>query len=236
MIPFRAAAFIHWLIGSLLLVACVADSSARVLQDDFSPNTRTVAGVHVHEKAGPLSSAEEALLRRLNAKMIPLPDTVRIRKDSVHYGVYSPLDGEIIFLSTDRFRAPDSLSRTAPYLFGRTEASAPKTTTALPRHTHTLAHEIGHYLGVRLAANEPRPAWGTARSVNDARRAHEIEAEIIAAILQREAFETRLSMLGYPPSVSIQGVGRRDTRALMQEYRGIIADTWRLRSMGMGPS
>lgn len=224
------------LLGSLLLSACVLVPGALASQDDPFPNARTVAGVYIHEKAGALSSAEEALLRRLHDRMIPLPDTVRIRRDSVHYGVYSVLDGEIVYLSTDRFRAPDSLSRTAPYLFGRTEASAPRAATALPRYTHTLAHEIGHFLGARLAAVEPRPAWGTARSLRGARRAPEIEAELIAAVLQRAVFGTRPSALGYPRFVAIHGVGRRSTRALVQEYRGIIADTWRLRSMGMGPS
>jgi hypothetical protein len=195
-----------------------------------------VAGVYVHEKAGSLSRAEETLLRRLHDKMIPLPDTVRIRRDSLHYGVYSLLGGEIVYLSTDRFRSPNSLSRTAPYLFGRRRASERGPARGLPRHTHTLAHEIGHFLGVRLATSEPRPAWGTARSLGGARRAREIEAELIAAILQREVFGTRLSALGYPRAVDIHGVGKRSTRTLIQEYRGIIADTWRLRALGMGPS
>jgi len=207
---------------------------ALAFQDDSSPDARTVAGVYVHEKAGALSQAEEALLRHLQDKMIPLPDTVRIRRDSVHYGVYSIQ--EVVYLSTDRFRAPDSLSRAAPYLFGRVEASGTVEVTALPRYTHTLAHEVAHFLGTRLATSNPRPVWGTARSLDGARRAREIEAEIIAAILQREAFGTRLSALGYPRSVSIRGVGRRSTRALVQEYRGIIADTWRLPALGMGPS
>jgi hypothetical protein len=235
MILSRTAALIGALLGSLLLSGSLP--SAFASQDTLSsPNVRTVAGVYVHEKEGTLSRAEEALLRRLHDKMIPLPDTVRIRRDSIHYGVYSLLGGEIVLLSTDRFRAPNSLSRTAPYLFGRTEATDPVTATALPRHTHTLAHEIGHFLGVRLATSGPRPAWGTARSLRGARRAREVEAEIIAAILQREVFGTRLSTLGYPRFVSIHGVGLRSTRDLVQEYRGIIADTWRLRSLGMGPS
>ncbi len=237
----RATESICWLLGSLLLSASVFAPSAlasqnHASQNDPSPNVRMVAGVYVHEKAGQLSSAEEALLRRLHAKMIPLPDTIRVRKDSVHYGVYSPLGGEIVFLSTDRFRAPNSLSRTAPYLFGRTDASAPKAPTAPPRYTHTLAHEISHHLGAHLAANEPRPAWGTTRSMSSVTRAREVEAEIIAAVLQRVAFGTHLSTLGYPTSVAIPGVGMRSTRALVQDYRGIIADTWRLRSMGLGPS
>lgn len=227
---------ICWLLGSLLLFAFGGAPGALASQDDPASNARIVAGVYVHEKAGALSPAEEALLRRLHDKMIPLPDTVRIRRDSVHFGVYSLLDGEIVYLSTDRFRAPNSLSRTAPYLFGRVEASEPVGTTALPRYTHTLAHEIAHFIGARLATSEPRPAWGTARSLRGARRAREIEAELIAAVLQREVFGTRLSALGYPRSVDIHGVGLRSTRALLQEYRGIIADTWRLRALGMGPS
>lgn len=236
MIQPRATASIYWLLGAFLLSTCVSAPRALAAQEEPSPSARTVAGVHVHEKAGSLSNAEEALLRHLHSRMIPLPDTVRIRRDSVHYGVYSILGGEVVYLSVDRFRAPDSLSRTAPYLFGRSKAGAPRSATALPRHTHTLAHEIGHFLGARLAAVEPRPAWGSARSSNAARRAREVEAEIIAAILERMVFGTRLSTLGYPPYVRIQGAGRRKTRALVQEYRGIIADTWRLRSMGLGPS
>jgi hypothetical protein len=236
MIQHHSPTSICWLLGAFLLSTCLFVPRAFAVQDEPAPDTRTVAGVHVHEKAGSWSSAEEVLLRRLHSRMIPLPDTVRIRRDSVHYGVYSLLGGEVVYLSADRFRAPNSLSRTAPYLFGRTEASAPRATTALPRYTHTLAHEIAHFLGARLVAVEPRPAWGVTHGMNDARRAREVEAEIIAAILERTVFGTRLSTLGYPTHVKIQGVGRRKTRVLLQEYRGIIADTWRLRALGMGPS
>ena len=234
MIPSRTTAVIGGLLAGLLL--CGSVPCAFAAQDDPSSDARMVAGVYVHEKEGSLSQAEEALLRRLHDKMIPLPDTVRIRRDSIHYGVYSLLGGEIVLLSTDRFRTPNSLSRTAPYLFGRTEATEPVAATGLPRYTHTLAHEIGHFLGVRLETSGPRPTWGTARSQRGARRAREVEAEIIAAILQQEVFGTRLSSLGYPQFVSIHGVGPRKTQDLVQEYRGIIADTWRLRSLGLGPS
>lgn len=233
---FRPTASLVGLVGGLLLAAGLTPAAHASQENDPMPNARTVAGVYVHEKAGALSDAEEALLRRLHARMIPLPDTVRIRRDSLHFGVYSVLGGEIVLLSADRFRSPNALSRTAPYLFGRIPASAPVATSGAPRYTHTLAHEIGHYLGGRLRGREPRPAWGTARSLRDGRRAREVEAELIAAVLQQTVFGTRLSDLGYPHTVAIQGVGRRSTRDLVREYRGIIADTWRLRSLGLGPS
>lgn len=197
------------------------------------PNTKTVSGVHVHEKAGTLSRPEAMLLRDLSKKMIPLPDTVRIRIDSVHYGVYSPIGGSVVFLSVDRFRAPDSLSRTAPYLFGRVPATEQIHGTIPPRYTHTLAHEVAHFLSHQLAEAPPRPAWGTAASMSEIRRAREIEAELIAAVLENMSFGTRLSALGYPDSTRVHGVGMRSTRLLAQEYRGIIADTWRLPVSGL---
>ncbi len=197
------------------------------------PETRRVAGVHVHEKEGTLSHPEEMLLHHLGNKMIPLPDTIRVRRDSVHYGVYSPIGGSVVFLSADRFRRPDSLSRTAPYLFGRVEATDGMYSTVPARYTHTLAHEVAHFLGPQLAASPPRPAWGTANSMDEIRRAREIEAELIAAVLENMAFNTRLSALGYPDSTRIEGVGMRSTHVLAKEYRGIIADTWRLPVSGL---
>lgn len=197
------------------------------------PDARVIAGVHVHEKEGTLSHPEAMLLRHLSHKMIPLPDTVRIRTDSVHYGVYSPIGGSVVFLSTDRFRTPDSLSRTAPYLFGRAEATDGLHSTVSPRYTHTLAHEIAHFLSHQLAASPPRPAWGTANSMGEIRRAQEIEAELIAAVIENMAFGTQLPALGYPDSTRVHGVGMRNTHVLAQEYRGIIADTWRLPISGL---
>lgn len=195
-------------------------------------NVRVVAGVHIDEQAGTLSPAEVALLRRLSEKMLPLPDTIRVRTDSVHYGVYSPIGGTVISLSTDRFRDPDSLSRTAPYLYGRTNAAAESYKYPAPRYTHTLAHEVAHFLAPHLNATDPRPAWGIAGSIGKGRQAREVEAEIMAAVLQGIAFGTELKALGYPRSVSIPGVGSRSTQALLREYRGIIADTWRLPAAG----
>ncbi|MFB6231759.1 MAG: hypothetical protein ABEL04_11455 [Salinibacter sp.] len=223
---------VQWgLTGLLALLVPVAH--AHTVQDASGPpNPRMVAGVHVDEQAGPLADAEEALLRRLSEKMIPLPDTIRVRVDSVHYGVYSPLGGKIILLSTDRFRAPDSLSRTSPYLFGRTEATPPRSGRPPPRYTHTLAHELAHFIVRRLSAPHPRPAWGTARTPRKARLARELEAELVAAVLQEIAFGTRWSALGYPDSVDTPGLPPRETGALIQEYRGILADTWRLPAAG----
>lgn len=216
------------LMGALLSLLWV--SPARSSQPDV--NT-VVAGVHVHEKDGTLSQPEAMLLRDLSKKMIPLPDTVRIRTDSVHFGVYSPIGGSVVFLSTDRFRAPDSLSRTAPYLFGRVNATGQVHGTVSPRYTHTLAHEVAHFLSHQLGEPPPRPAWGTANSMREIRRAREIEAELMAAVLQNMSFGTRMSTLGYPDSTRIEGVGMRSTRVLAQEYRGIIADTWRLPVSGL---
>jgi len=223
------------LVGGLLLFGGGV-SEAFALQAPPPSNARVIAGVYVHEKAGALSDAEERLLRGLDARMIPLPDTVRIRRDSLHFGVYSVLGGEIVLLSADRFRTPGALARRAPYLFGRSTASAPAAATARPRYTHTLAHEIGHYLGTRLPDRDPRPAWGTARSLEGGRRARELEAELIAAVLQQVVFGLRPSDLGYPSTVAVQGEGQHHTHALMREYRGIMADTWRLRTLGLGPS
>ena len=200
------------------------------------PDVQVVADVHVHEKEGTLSHPEAMLLRHLSSKMIPLPDTVRIRTDSVHFGVYSPIGGSVVFLSTDRFRAPDSLSRTAPYLFGRVEATDGLSSTVSPRYTHTLAHEVAHFLSHQLSEPPPRPAWGTATSMAEIRRAREIEAELIAAILQNMTFGTRMAALGYPDSTRLHGVGMRSTQVLAREYRGIIADTWRLPVSGRRPS
>ncbi|MFB6271716.1 MAG: hypothetical protein ABEL51_02355 [Salinibacter sp.] len=197
------------------------------------PDHRMVAGVYVDEKAGALSDAEAKLLRRLDETMLPLPDTIRIRVDSVHFGVYAPLDGEMIYLSHDRFRAPDSLSRTGPYLFGRANATSVRQDAPSPRRTHTLAHELGHFISPRLSAPHPRPAWGTARTLRRARWAREIEAELIAAVLQQVAFGIRPSALGYPQSVKVYGTGTRSTQSLLQEYRGIIGDTWRLSDIGL---
>lgn len=197
------------------------------------PNARMVAGVHVHEKEGTLSQPEEMFLRHLSKKMIPLPDTIRVRVDSVHYGVYSPVGGSVVFLSTERFKKPDSLSRTAPYLFGRAEATDGMHSTIPARYTHTLAHEVAHFLGHQLAVDPPRPAWGTANSMREIRRAREIEAELIAAVLENMAFGMRLGALGYPDSIRVHGVGQRDADDLARQYRGIVADTWRLPVSGL---
>jgi len=194
---------------------------------------RRVAGVFIDEQAGLLSAPEELLLRHLANNMIPLPDTVRIRIDSVHYGVFSPLGGEIVLLSHDRFRAPNSLDRSPPYLYGRVTATAPRIGAPAPKYTHTLAHEVAHYLSRRLDDHTPRPAWGHAGTMTAVARAQEVEAEMIAAVLEHMAFGTRLSDLGYPDSVRIAGVGPRSTRHLLQEYRGIIADNWRLTAVGL---
>ncbi len=172
------------------------------------------------------------LLRRLSEKMLPLPDTIRVRTDSVHFGTYSPIGGTVISLSRDRFRAPDSLSRSAPYLYGRVDATESSRSGPAPRYAHTLAHELAHFLGPHLVADEPRPAWGTVRSLSASRRVQEIEAEIIAVILQEIAFGTEMSDLGYPTTVTIPGVGDQSTSELIREYRGIIADTWRLPAVG----
>jgi hypothetical protein len=223
------------LVGGLLLIGGVV-SDASALQATPPSDARVIAGVYVHEKAGRLSEAEERLLRGLDARMIPLPDTVRIRRDSLHFGVYSVLGGEIVLLSADRFRTPDALSRRAPYLFGRSAATVSAAATARPRYTHTLAHEIGHYLSTRLPGRTPRPAWGTARGLEDGRRAQELEAELIAAVLQEVVFGLRPSDLGYPSTVAVQGDGQHNTQALMREYRGIMADAWRLRTLGIGSS
>lgn len=196
-------------------------------------SSRMVAGVHVYEEAGILSAQEELLLRHLAGTMIPLPDTVRIRVDSVHYGVYSPIKGQIVLLSKDRFRAPNELDRTEPYLYGRAPATRTSVGVLSPKYTHTLAHEIAHYLEPQLETPAPRPTWGTARSMRERRRALEIEAELIAAVLERMAFGMRLSDLGYPDSVHVTGVGPQSTRALTREYHSIITDTWRLTEAGL---
>ena len=224
---------------SVLLLNCLAlglllalPVQARAVQPDVGP-PRTVAGVHVDEDAGILSAPEELLLRHLAATMIPLPDTVRIRVDSVHYGIYSPIKGQIVLLSNDRFRAPNDLDRTDPYLYGRAPATRTEVGVPNPKYTHTLAHEVAHYLGPQLETSAPRPAWGTARSIRERRRAQEIEAELIAAVLEEMAFGMRLSDLGYPDSVRVTGVGPRSTRRLFEEYQGLIADNWRLTTVGL---
>jgi hypothetical protein len=191
-----------------------------------------VAGVQVDQQAGVLSKAEVALLRRLSEKMLPLPDTIRVRTDSVHFGTYSPIGGTVISLSRDRFLSPDSLSRTAPYLYGRVNATKRGRSVPAPRYTHTLSHELAHFLAPHLVADEPRPAWGTVQSLSTSRRVQEIEAEIIAAILQEIAFGTKMSALGYPTAITVPGLGTQSTRELIREYRGIIADTWRLPAIG----
>jgi hypothetical protein len=194
---------------------------------------RRVAGVYIDEQAGLLSPAEELLLRHLATNMIPLPDTVRIRVDSVHYGVFSPIGGEIVLLSHDRFRTPNSLDRSPPYLYGRVTATPPRIDAPAPKYTHTLAHEVAHYLTRRLDDHTPRPAWGHAGTMTAIARAQEVEAELIAAVLEHMAFGTRLSDLGYPDSVRVAGVGPRSTHHLLREYQGIIADNWRLTAVGL---
>lgn len=221
----------HLVLLLLFLLAFPVRASA-VQKTVDPPSHRVVAGVYIDEQAGALSDAEADLLRRLDETMLPLPDTIRVRVDSVHFGVYAPLDGEMIYLSHDRFRDPDSLSRTGPYLFGRVNASSVARGAPLPRYTHTLAHELAHFIGPRLSAPHPRPAWGTARTLRRARWARELEAELIAAVLQQTAFGIRPSALGYPQTVEVYGAGTRSTQSLVQEYRGIIADTWRLPGMG----
>lgn len=219
------------LAGLLILLAPTAH--AHVFQDaSGTPSDRVIAGVYVDEQAGSLAKAEVELLRRLSSKMVPLPDTIRVRVDSVHFGAYSPIGGEIVFLSTDRFRAPDSLSRSSPYLFGQADAAPLQADRPSPRYTHTLAHELAHFVVPRLSAPHPRPAWGTARTMRAARWARELEAELIAAVLQEIAFGTRWEALGYPESVDIKGAGLHSTGALIREYRGILADTWRLPAIG----
>lgn len=223
---------VQWgLAGLLILLAPTAH--AHVLQDaSEAPNDRVIAGVYVDEQAGSLSEAEVELLHRLSDKMVPLPDTIRVRVDSVHFGAYSPIGGEIVFLSTDRFRAPDRLSRSSPYLFGQADAKPLQANRPAPRYTHTLAHELAHFVVPRLSAPHPRPAWGTARTMRAARWARELEAELIAAVLQEIAFGTQWSALGYPEAVDIKGIGPQSTGALIREYRGILADTWRLPAIG----
>jgi len=218
------------LLGLCLLLTTAAGTGPAAAPSD---PPRMVAGVYVDEQAGFLSAPEGLLLRTLSNAMIPLPDTVRIRIDSVHYGVFSPIGGEIVLLSHDRFRSPNSLDRSPPYLYGRVEATSPRIGAPAPKYTHTLAHEIAHYLSRRLDDHTPRPAWGNANTMAAIARAKEIEAEMIAAVLEHMAFGTRLSDLGYPDSVRVDGVGPRSTRRLLQEYQGIIADNWRLTAVGL---
>lgn len=230
MIPSCTARRVSVLVFALVFCPFLTSTSAAT--QACCSSTRVVAGVQIDQQAGVLSKAEGALLRRLSEKMLPLPDTIRVRTDSVHFGTYSPIGGTVISLSRDRFHPPDSLSRAAPYLYGRVNATESRPSMPPPRYTHTLAHELAHFLSPHLVADEPRPAWGTVQSLSASRRVQEIEAEIIAAVLQEIAFGTEMSALGYPTTIIVPGLGPKQTRELIREYRGIIADTWRLPAVG----
>jgi len=187
------------------------------LMPDPTPTTM-VAGTYVE---GDLTMAETRLLRALDDRLIPLPDTVRVRPVQ-GTGVWQ---GGTIVMDPHRHQAPWDTNRKMPYLYGGTQTTvvgAPR-----PSHVYTLAHELAHWLQWRLWNGHPRlpgVLWWTtdaaARGPFAIRR--ETEADLIAAALLHIVFDLRLGALGFPDET---WAGRTDS--LVQGYAGRVGDAYR---------
>lgn len=181
---------------------------------------RTVAGVYVEERDGRLTQQEETALRKLHEMLIPLPDTIRIIYRQRDHGFIEK--GKGITISTNRDRPPLG-NANPPYLYGRTQP----TEIGLSGKSHTLLHEIAHFLQWRMYNGKPLLSsplwWEREHIVNPYRARVETEADLMAAALHEFIFDTSYKVLGYP-----EQVWAGDVDQLVNDYKYSILDFYRV--------
>lgn len=176
-----------------------------------SPCSQEVAGVCVEE--GEINESEKILLIELNKKMIPLPKSILIRDSLSHYGLYTLK--EEIMLSRNRKIHPDSVYN-SHYLYGRNNAPD----SVHVKDVYILAHEIGHHIQAKLYVPD------YLRPVNTS----EVEADIIALVLLEFVFGTSYKTLGFPDEVQTKEISRK-TEIFKNEYKSLIMDTWKIKTL-----
>lgn len=206
-------------IATLFFVGCGNTNKVTTTQDKI--DKEKPHNVVLKNEGGKITPYEELLLRRLNAALIPLPDTI-IFTDSDKNGkgwvkIWKP---NTVYLSTDRHIIPHETPRSTGYLYGVEKYK----TSNIPVQTHVLAHEIGHIIGPKLDAELGRPAFGLSANTQ------ETQAEIIGLVLMDIAFGTTAQELGFPKVVEYEAPSIKDksVKTLKRQYCHLIKSSFKL--------